>query len=144
MAEKTITIDSETQAGIQVKSSVRDFEFVTDQPEEKNGTNQGPTPVEYLLGSLGSCISITSRMMADKMNLNLDSVSTKVEGDIDYDGMVNPEKVRPGVSEIRVKVEMNGDLSKGEKEKIVDRAEKSCPVTDTLKNEVNVSFESTD
>ncbi len=144
MAEKTITINSETKAGIQVKSSVRDFEFVTDQPEEKNGTNQGPTPVEYLLGSLGSCICITSRMVADKMNLNPDSVSTTVEGDIDYEGMVNPEKVRPGVGEIRVKVEMEGDLSKAEKEKIVDQAEKSCPVTDTLKNEVNVSFESSD
>ncbi len=111
MAEKTITINSESKAGTRVEPSVRDFEFVTDQPEEKSGTNEGLTPVEYLLGSLGSCICITCRMMAGEMDLEIDSVKTKVEGDIDYKGIINPEKVRPGVGEIRVKVNLKGDLA---------------------------------
>lgn len=141
MAEKTLTVKSESTAGIRVKSSVRDFEFVTDQPEEKNGTNKGPTPVEYLLGSLGSCICITSRMIADRMDMEINSVKTEVEGDIDYEGMINPDEVRPGVGEIRVKVDLNGDLDEEKKQKIIKRAEQSCPVTDTLKNRVEVRFE---
>lgn len=141
MAKKTITINSESKTGTRVESAVRGFEFVTDQPEGKNGTNEGPTPVEYLLGSLGSCICITCRMMAGKMDLKIDSVRTKVEGDIDYEGMVNPKKVRPGVGEIRVMVELIGDLDEEKKRKVVERAERSCPVTDTLKNQVNVGFE---
>jgi putative redox protein len=140
MAEKTLTIKSESKAGIRVETSVRDFEFVTDQPEEKNGTNKGPTPVEYLLGSLGSCICITCRMIADRMGMKIDSVKTEVEGDIDYEGMVNPDEVRPGVGEIRMKVDLNGDLYEEGKQKIVERAEQSCPVTDTLKNQVNIRF----
>lgn len=141
MTEKTLSIKSESEAGIRVTSSVRDFEFVTDQPKEKNGTNKGPTPVEYLLGSLGSCICITCRMMANRMGMEIDSVKTVVEGDIDYEGMVNPDEVRPGVGEIRVKVNLKGDLDEEEKQKIVEQAEHSCPVTDTLKNRVNVRFE---
>jgi len=141
MAKKTITVNSNSESGMKVKTSIRDFEFVTDQPEKKGGTNEGPTPVEYLLGSLGSCICIMSRIVADKMDLNLDSVRTEVEGDIDYSGMVNPEKVRPGVGEIRVKVEVEGNLNEDQKRKIVETAENRCPVTDTLKHSVDVSFE---
>ncbi|MFW6111689.1 MAG: OsmC family protein [Candidatus Bipolaricaulota bacterium] len=141
MAKKTIKVNSDSVAGMSVESKVRNFEFITDEPEEKNGTNQGPTPVEYLLASLGSCICIMTRMMAGKMELEIDSVSTEVEGDIDYSGIANPEKVRPGVGEIRVKVEVKGDLSEDQKRKIVETAENRCPVTDTLKHSVDVSFE---
>ncbi|MEF8799404.1 MAG: OsmC family protein, partial [Candidatus Bipolaricaulota bacterium] len=96
MSKKTIAVNSNSESGMKVETYIRDFEFVTDEPEEMNGTNQGPTPVEYLLASLGSCICIMTRMMADKMELEIDSVSTEVEGDIDYSGIANPEKVRPG------------------------------------------------
>ena len=75
------------------------------------------------------------------MGLKIDSVKTRVEGDLDHIGVVDPDRVRPGFLEVRLKVEIEGDIGDEKKELIMNEAENKCPVTDSLKNPVNVKFE---
>ncbi len=66
---------------------MRDFDIIVDEPVDMGGENGGPTPVEMVLGGLGSCLCIMSKIVAKKMKLNLEEVEVKAEGDLDLRGM---------------------------------------------------------
>src|SRR5690625_7259490 len=55
----TFKVTSELEEHVRVKNTTRGFEFIADEPEALAGTNIGPNPIEYLLGSLGACQVIT-------------------------------------------------------------------------------------
>lgn len=83
----------------------RDFTFTTDEPEALGGTNEGPNPVEYLLGSWAGYLNIVAHLVAREYDLTLNSLKIKGEGDL------NPEKVqgvtmdeRAGYQDIRVMI----------------------------------------
>ena len=51
---------------------------IADEPEELDGTNQGPAPGEFLLISLASCTAITLRMYADRKNWPIEKIIVEV------------------------------------------------------------------
>ena len=140
MSKRTMRTESKSNSITNVTTNIRNFELTMDQPEDSGGTDEGPTPVEYALASLGSCICTMVNMVARKMDLEVDSVKTTVEGDLDHVGVVDPEKIRPGLLDVRLEVSIEGELTKAEKEKLIKHAENKCPVTDSLKKPVDVSF----
>lgn len=48
----------------QIKSDARDHSFICDVSDDKY--NAGPNPVEYLCGSINSCIEISAGMINKK------------------------------------------------------------------------------
>ncbi|MFW6422203.1 MAG: OsmC family protein [Candidatus Bipolaricaulota bacterium] len=146
MAEEeksTFKTHSTNQEGFTVSNSIRDFQLIADEPEHMGGSDEGPNPVEYLLAGLGSCLCIMARMTARKLRIDLDTVDVDVEGDIDLRGMQGAEGVRPGFQHIRAELELEGDLSEEEKQKVLEMVRLSCPVDDSLSHEVNVEVDVT-
>jgi uncharacterized OsmC-like protein len=125
--------------GLQVATSSRNFKILYDEPKPMGGTDKGINPVEALLTSLGACQAIVVAAFADFHDFKYEGFSVEIEGDLDPDGFTgrNPD-VRKGFTEIRYKMVFKTKESKEKTEKFADFVEKTCPVTDTLVNGVDI------
>jgi uncharacterized OsmC-like protein len=86
--------------------------FKVDEPAALGGADAAANPVQYALASLGSCQAITYRIWAAQLGVELDSVSVRVEGDLDLRGFFGlDDTVRPGFTAVRVEVSVTGPES---------------------------------
>ncbi|WP_138005172.1 OsmC family protein [Halalkalirubrum salinum] len=121
--------NTETKATV----SVRDFEFVIDEPATLGGTNEGPNPVEYLLGAWAGCMNVVAQKVCKEHGVKLDGLNIEVEGDLDprkFLGMA--EEPRAGFQEIRVELAAETDVDEEMLETIVEEVEARCPVGDNI------------
>lgn len=149
-ANQTATFDARTELGpgMRVEVATRHFEFVVDEPEALGGTDEGPNPVEYLLGSLGGCLSIVGRAVASEMDLDVAALTVDLEGDLDPAKFQGADvDSRAGFQEIRADIEADLQTAAGEpvddatREEWLARVEQRCPVSDNLGAETPVAVE---
>lgn len=130
------SVNSELKSGIKIKVyNNRGHEITIDEPEELGGTDEGMNPVEVTLASLAGCLSITAKLLAKKMNIEIEKLSIKVEGEIDEEAMTSAE-VDSGFKDIEYKIKFESDSSKEKIEKLYQSIEKYCPVSDTIKRAI--------
>jgi len=97
-------------------------------------------PVQYALASLGSCQAITYRFWAAQLGVELDSITVRVEGDLDLRGFFGvDDRVRPGFSGVHVEVTVAGPESEERYAELAAAVDEHCPVLDLFKNPVPVS-----
>ena len=60
--------------------------FTVDEPPALGGEDVAANPVQYALASLGSCQAITYRFWAEQLGISFDSLTVRVEGDLDVRG----------------------------------------------------------
>lgn len=128
--------------GVKVKAKARNFEVTADEPEELGGTDTAMNPVELLLCSLGACQSIAARTFAKKLGVNFKDFWVEVEGELNTDGFMGKEGVRPGFSEIRYHFHIDTEEPREKVEKFVKYLEEHCPVGDSLANGVTLKLAS--
>ena len=58
---------------------IGDHVLTVDEPDEKGGRDEGPTPQELLAASLTSCVAITIEMYAQRKAWNLDAIEVTCE-----------------------------------------------------------------
>jgi len=54
------------QSGYRHTVRIRQHELICDEPVEKGGTDEGPSPQELLAASLSTCVAITIEMYAER------------------------------------------------------------------------------
>ena len=64
--------------GFRGEIKVRDFVSVLDEPKDAGGTNEGPNPIENLLGSLAGCIALTLRMYSKRKEWETGEIKVEV------------------------------------------------------------------
>ena len=138
---KAMTVKS--PEGLKTTTSVREFEVACDEPFESGGTNLGMNPVELLLASLGSCMTIAAFYLAPAQGINVSAFSVELEGDVDPDGFMglNPD-VRNGFSEIRITPHISCDAPADRAREFVELVASRCPVHDTLSHGTSIVCES--
>src|SRR5690625_4282699 len=65
---------------------VRDFSFVTDQSIKAGGTNEAPSPMEYVLGSFNGCVLVIIERIAAEIEFTFTHLSAKSIGTVDPRG----------------------------------------------------------
>ena len=128
------TVRVETGDGYRGRYLTTDGDVSFDEPEAVGGTGSAPTPVDHLLGSLGSCLSLSIRAMAIRDDVALGTITGTVDG--------SPED--GPLSEITVSLELEGDVDdadEGTLEDLVTNAERACYVSRALSTDVSVSLE---
>ena len=96
--------------------------------------------MEFLLHALAACLTAGIANIAAARGVNLDSVESTVEGDIDLLGILGlSDEVRNGYQQIRVNFTMRGDDPE-KLEQIVEQSRKRSAVFDVLTNGVPVSI----
>lgn len=106
-----------------------------DEPFEMGGDNLGPTPYGLLLSGLGACTSMTVRMYARRKGIPLERVAVRLRHQKIH--AEDCEEYAGQIDEIEREVELVGDLTEDEIEKLLDVADK-CPVHRTLESKVRV------
>lgn len=107
-----------------------------DEPEAVGGDNSGPTPYDFLLAALGACKSMTMRMYAEHKGFNLDRTEVRLShSKIHAEDCAECETKKGKVDHIETEINITGDLTEEERQKIFEIAEK-CPVHKTITGEI--------
>ncbi len=127
-------VESTSKQGFRVDVKARRHEIIVDEPKELGGTDTGPNPIELLLASLASCLSIAIRFHASKMNIRIDEVKVDVGGELDIRGFMGVEGVKPGLRRVEVLLRIKSPETEEKLKELVEFVEAHCPVADTLKS----------
>lgn len=102
------------------------------------GNNEGTNPVEFLIHGLAGCMTTTMVLHAAARGIVIDSVQSKVEGNLDVQGFLGlNDQIRSGYQQIRVTFDIKGDLTDEQKQELIGFALKS-PVCDVVSNGTDV------
>src|SRR5688572_584564 len=113
--------------------------FDADHPEVLVGADHAPTPAEHLLHALAACLTSGLANIAAARGVNLTSVESTVEGDINLLGILGlSDQVRNGYQGIRVTFKIAGDAPAEKLRQIVDQSRSRSAVFDVLTNGVPV------
>ena len=113
--------------------------LLADEPVDFGGDDTGPGPYDLLLSALGACTTMTIRMYADHKKLALEHVAVRLDHKkIHAEDCADCETKGGKIDLIEREVELVGDLSKQERGRLMEIADK-CPVHRTLHAEVKVS-----
>jgi uncharacterized OsmC-like protein len=140
------------QGGTYNRASVKDFygalaeddsretlHFEIDEPPVLLGNNLGANPVEYLLVGLSGCLTTAMVAHAAAKGIELRSVESRFEGDLDVQGFLGlSEDIPVEYQEIRVSFRIDADISDDEKEELIQMAQKYSPVFNTVTKPVPV------
>jgi uncharacterized OsmC-like protein len=95
-----------------------------------------------LLAALASCLTSGLGNIAAVRKINLESVESRVEGDIDLRGILGlSDEVRNGFSQIRVSFRVRGDASPEALRQLVQQAVARSAVYDVLTHGVPISVD---
>jgi len=114
-----------------------------DHPPVLVGNDHGPTPVEFLLPALASCLTAGLANIAAARGVNLTKVTSTVEGDIDLLGIfgLSDDSIRNGYQGIRVTFHVEGDADEETLRGLVDQSRRRSAVYDALTNPTPVSID---
>jgi uncharacterized OsmC-like protein len=133
-------IESFSGAGGEHKHA-RVFEFDADHPAVLVGGDAGPTPVEFLLIALSSCLTAGIANIAAARGVKLNRIESSVEGDMDLRGILGLSKdVRNGYKGIRVNFTLEGDAPAETLRGIADQSKARSAVFDVLTTGVPVEM----
>lgn len=118
--------------------TARTHTLKADEPAALGGTDQGPTPYEYLAAALGSCTAITLRMYADRKEWPLESIDVEVSHEKVHADDCDCETTATGrIDLISRLITLHGDLDQVQRARLMEIADK-CPVHRTLTGDIVV------
>jgi uncharacterized OsmC-like protein len=119
----------------------RTFVFDADHPAVLVGKDNGPTPVEFLLHALASCLTAGLGNIAAARGITLHEVRSTVSGDIDLNGIFGLQPVRNGYQQVSVKFQISGDADEETLRGLIEQSRSRSAVYDVITNGVPVDVE---
>ncbi|TDC53238.1 OsmC family peroxiredoxin [Jiangella ureilytica] len=120
----------------------RVFQFDADHPAVLVGRDNGPTPVEFVLHALASCLTAGLANIAAARGIQLTQVRSTVSGDIDLNGILGLDPtVRNGYQRITVRLTVKGDAPAEKLREIVEQSRARSAVYDVISGQVPVAIE---
>ena len=130
------TVSAESNSETKTVVEARDFEFIVDEPTALGGTNDGPNPVEYLIGAWAGCLNVVVHTVGEERGIDLGNVTIEIEGDLDPRKFLGiAEDARAGYQEINVQIEVESDADEEAIEALGAEVEERCPVGDNINNQ---------
>jgi len=106
---------------------MRQHVSIIDEPTDIGGGNNGPTPIEYLLTAIGSCIAITLRMYAERKGWDLGKINVNVS-------QKNELTIKGAFKYLSEEISFEKDVTDDQRKRLLIIAGK-CPVAKMVKNE---------
>ena len=125
-------VSVEHLGGVQFEVKARQHTITCDQPLENGGYDEGMTPPELLLASLGSCAGFYAAMYLKKHKLSTEGTSVRVTAE--------KAKAPPRLEDFRIAVEVPTEFSDDHKRGI-EEAVHQCLIHTTLLHPPKISLE---
>jgi putative redox protein len=110
--------------------------LVADEPASAGGLGSGLNPYDLLLAALGACTSMTLRLYAERKGWPLERVRVGLDHRrIHAEDCADCETKVGLVDEISREIEIKGPLDDGQRERLMEIADR-CPVHRTLTSEI--------
>jgi uncharacterized OsmC-like protein len=133
------TIKSFYGAGQEDTTRVKAFIVDNDEPNVLLGDDNAANPVEQILHGLAGCLTTSMVYHAAARGYKIDRIESKLEGSLNLLGFLGIDPaVRRGYENISVSFNIEGDLTKEQKEEILNLGMKFSPVYDIVTNTVPV------
>jgi putative redox protein len=116
---------------VQFEIKAREHSIVSDQPRENGGYDEGMTPPELLLASLGACAAFYASQYLRKHQLATEGTRVRV--------LADKEKNPARVDNFRIEVEVPVSVSEAE-QKGVEDAVHHCLIHNTLLHPPKISL----
>ena len=143
---KTIRTHTEADGLFRNYTQIRNLEPVlVSEPPQLLGDDSAPNPTEVAQSALAACISVGIQAIATHRGVTLTKIAIDIESDIDISptwgvGDLNDDK-RPGVSDVRVKIDLEGDADRKTLDQIQKDAIRWSPVVNTYTRPANLTSE---
>jgi uncharacterized OsmC-like protein len=122
-------------------SRTEPFVFTNGEPPVLLGANEGANPVEFLLHALAGCVTTTTVLHAAARGIRIESISTRLRGKIDLQGLLGLDRsVPPGYESIEIDMQIQADCSDEELDDLLRFAEGHSPVCNTVCRPVPVTL----
>lgn len=117
--------------GVQFEIQARHHRIACDQPVENGGFDEGMTPPELLLASLGACAGFYAAQYLKKHQLATEGTIIRVSAE----KVTNP----PRMNDFRVQVEIQQEIS-DQHRKSIEETVRHCLIHNTLLNAPSISL----
>ena len=112
------------------------FELDADEPPVLLGKDNGANPAEFVLHALASCLTTSLVYHASARGIHIESVESKLDGDIDLHGFLGLSKdIRKGYRNINVKFTVKSDADP----QVLRELCQYSPIFDVISNPVPVN-----
>ena len=129
-------------AGQEDPSREKAFEFTNGEPPVLLGHNEGANPVEFLLHALAGCVTTTTVLHATARGIEIESLSMRLVGDIDLQGLLALADVPAGYQGIRIEMDIKAkNATDDELDELIGFAQAHSPVCNTVCRPVRVTVE---
>jgi putative redox protein len=124
--------------GYRAEISAGNHTLIADEPATLGGTNEGPTPYDYIAAALGACTAMTIRMYADRRGWPLDDVTVRLVHSRTHQKDCTQCDTRPvGIDQFARSIELSGDLTEEQRAGLIRVADR-CPVGQTLERGLRI------
>lgn len=125
-------------AGFRTDLQTNAHTWVADEPVSVGGTNEGPTPYEYLLSALGSCMVMTLRFYANRRGWPLEGAQVQLRSGRSHAADCEQcPKEKVGIARIERRIKLSGPLTDDQRARLLEIADR-CPVKQTLERGIKV------
>lgn len=140
-----VTLKAKTvcEGQFRMQTYVRDLApMLIDEPPHLLGENNAPNPSEAVLASLGACLAVGVHANATARGIQLSKLEMELEGDINVTAVWGTgdldEAKFLGFSDVRVKIDAQGNAGKEAIDELIAHANVWSPVANTLRNNVKL------
>ncbi len=107
----------------------RDLVDVSDEPEERGGTNEGMSPTEFFEASLIACTNVISHKVAKKNDINLMSCDITLDAGFNRYGVMLKEEIDLPFEDMKHTIEVTTDASDDEMKLLAKELSMYCPIS---------------
>jgi len=113
----------------EVKMGAKPFKFVIDAPPGLDGTNEGPSPLLMILGSIGACIVAVTRFWAKIMDIEITEMKVFSRGHINLASIFGiDDDMLAGYDKLEPVVRITSPAPKEKVEEMMEKVMSHCPI----------------